>query len=312
LPYNTFAKPVLFISRCIEFAPCRWNGGLTTNEIVRALNNYVDFLAICPEIEIGLSVPRDPLQVILSRKKKSLVQINNKRDFTVSIKSFATNVFDKQKDLDGFLLRSKSPSCGAYSVKLFKAIDSTDPVAIGSGVFAEIVQKLFPLHPIIEESDLNNEDLRDYFLTRVFTLAAFRVTAKQQSRDSLQEFHTRNHVLLNCFNPRLVSLLDALFKQNFNHDVTFLASEYYSLLLRILHQRPTREISARNLFRVLHAYTRSNASPDWRDVRESLERYQKGCVSLRMLRSTLKTWAIRIRMENILEQTFCEPYPVFL
>ncbi len=306
---STFVKPRLLLSRCIEFAPCRWDGEMVTNEIVQALNNYVEFLPICPETEIGMNVPRDPLQVIISRKRKSLVQISSKRDFSALIKIYATKLFEKHKDLDGFISKSKSPSCGAYSTKLFKSIGSTTPIAIGSGLFAEIVQKLFPLLPIIEESDLTDSDLRDYFLIRIFALSSFREIEKRQSFDALREFQKRNYLLFSWFNPPLIVSMENLLKQDSERDMSRLFPNYHTFLLLLLHQRPPLEESVKNLLGAILTLSKSYSELRWRDLQELFENLPKGEVTLRGFRSALKSWATRNLCEEFLKQTFCEPYP---
>ncbi len=243
----TFVKPRLFISRCIEFASCRWDGEIINNAVVRALKDYVEFLPICPEMEIGMSVPRDSLQVIVSQTKKSLIQIKDKRDFTSLVKGFAVNFLETQKDLDGFILKSKSPSCGAYSTKLYKSAESEEPIAIGSGLFAEMVQKIFPLLPIIEESDLDDEGLRDFFLTRIFTLAAFRVVEKEQTIESLRQFQEQNENLFKRFDPALYSSMVALLTKGAEPDKARLFLNFRKHLLLLLQQRPLLDDSVKIL-----------------------------------------------------------------
>ncbi len=247
VPPVTFVKPHLFISRCIEFAPCRWDGEIINNEVVHALKDYVEFLPICPETEIGMGVPRDPLQIVVTKKKKSLVQIKDKRDFTSLIKVFAAKFLETQKDLDGFILKSKSPSCGAYSTKLYKDVESPEPIGIGSGIFADLVQKFFPLLPIIEESDLNDEGLRDFFFTRIYTLAAFRVVEKEQSIDLLRQFQGKNEKLFEWFNPALNSSMKAFLKQDSDIDKVLLFSNFRNSLLLLLQERPPFAGSVKDL-----------------------------------------------------------------
>lgn len=219
---------------------------MVDNEVVRLLTTYVEFVHTCPEMEIGLSVPRDPLQVIVSRKKKMLIQIKDKRDYTSLIKVFASKFMETHKDLDGFILKSKSPSCGAYSTKLYKSAESTEPVAIGSGLFADVVQDLFPLLPVIEDADLNYENLRDYFFTRIFTLATYRGIEKELSIELLRQFIEKNEDLFSWFNPALFSSMKILLNQASIYDRALLFSNFRNVLLLLLHQRPLSEAPIKN------------------------------------------------------------------
>ncbi len=282
---------------------------MISNEVVRALKDHVEFVPICPEIEIGLTVPRDPLQAIVSGKKKLLLQIKDKRDFSALIKVFAAKFLETHKDLDGFILKSKSPSCGAYSTKIYKTAESTEPVAMGSGLFAEIVQKIFPLIPVIEESDLNDEDLLDYFLTRVYTLAAFRVVEQALSIESLRQFQEKNEILFAWLNPALFSSMNALLKQCADIDPSFLLSNYRNSLLLLLQQRPPAEETITNLAVAISGFIHSTPQIDSHEVQDLLTKYSQGKVPLWTLRRALKAWAERMHYEKLMTQTFCAPYP---
>jgi uncharacterized protein YbgA (DUF1722 family)/uncharacterized protein YbbK (DUF523 family) len=63
---RTFAKPRVVVSRCLEFAACRYDGAMISDEWVRRLKDCVDFLPVCPEMEIGLGCPRPPIRVVIS------------------------------------------------------------------------------------------------------------------------------------------------------------------------------------------------------------------------------------------------------
>src|SRR5665647_2358994 len=68
-----FPKPVVVVSKCITFEPIRWNGQIIASEFVEKLKPYVNFVPVCPEVEIGLGVPRDPIRIVLVNGEKKLL-----------------------------------------------------------------------------------------------------------------------------------------------------------------------------------------------------------------------------------------------
>jgi uncharacterized protein YbbK (DUF523 family) len=171
---QTFVKPVVVISKCLEFAPCRYDGSMVSDEFVRGLKARVDFLPVCPEMEIGLGCPRDAIRVVSVGGELRLMQPTTGRDVTPEMRAFAAAFLGGLGTVDGFLLKSRSPSCGARDVKVFATADADEPCGSGIGFFAAAVLERFPDAAVEDESRLQNPSLCEHFLTRIFTMAEFR------------------------------------------------------------------------------------------------------------------------------------------
>ena len=130
---------------------------------------FVEFVPVCPEVEIGLGIPRDTIKIIKNKNEKKLFQSTTGIDLTDKMYSFSKHFFHKQKMFDGFILKSKSPSCGIKTTKYFKE-DSPDLAGFGSGLFTDYILKYFPYYPKEEDKRLNNVALREHFLTAIFTV----------------------------------------------------------------------------------------------------------------------------------------------
>ena len=142
--YNDFLKPKAVISKCIEFAQCRWNGNIIKSDIVRILKKYVDFLPICPEVEIGLGVPRDPIKIVKSENLK-LIQPSTMKDYTKKMEDFADNFLSSLSNIDGLILKFKSPSCGLYETKYhYDEKPGSAVIQKGPGLFGKAVIESFP------------------------------------------------------------------------------------------------------------------------------------------------------------------------
>jgi uncharacterized protein YbbK (DUF523 family) len=173
---NKWPRPVVVVSQCLGFAAVRYNGLMLEDDFVAALGRYVRFVQVCPEVGIGLGVPRDPIRIVDTGSRR-LVQPSTGRDLTESMRAFAAEWLNGVGQVDGFILKARSPSCGIRDVKTFPSIDTETPAAMGFGFFAEEVLRRFPEAAIADECQLKETDTRHQFLTRLFARACARLGA---------------------------------------------------------------------------------------------------------------------------------------
>ncbi len=169
-----FSRPKVVVSKCLEFDHCRYNGDMIRSPIVAKLKDYVDFLPVCAEMEIGLGVPRKPVRIVLDNGEHRLVQPSSGKDVTEDMTAFCTNFFDSLEDVDGFILKFRSPSCGIKDVKVYPAAIKSGAVEKTAGFFGGEVLKRYPFLPIEDEGRLRNARIKEHFMTKLFTLASFR------------------------------------------------------------------------------------------------------------------------------------------
>jgi uncharacterized protein YbbK (DUF523 family) len=177
----------------------------------------VELIPICPEVEIGLGVPREPIRLVRgggagprpgpTREARgggaALVQPATGRDVTEPMHAFSTRFLEGLPEVEGFVLKARSPSCGIHGVKLFGDAVSEQPRGRGTGMFAAAVLAAYPDHPIEREARLDNLRLLDEFLTRIFALADLReARARDASVSALATVHRRYQAMLEaCAGP---------------------------------------------------------------------------------------------------------------
>ena len=171
---KTFPRPRVVVSKCIEFAPCRYNGAMISDEFVQRLKGYVDFRPVCPEMEIGLGCPRDPIRVVKTGGRLHLVQPSTERDITEAMAEFADRFLAAVGEVDGFLLKSRSPSCGIRDVEMFAGMAEEAAVEFGAGFFARAAIERFPDAPMEDEGQLAVAAVRERFLEGISERAAAR------------------------------------------------------------------------------------------------------------------------------------------
>jgi uncharacterized protein YbbK (DUF523 family) len=196
---TNFALPNVVISRCIDFDSCRYNGQMVRASLREELAGHVALKPICPELEIGLGVPRDPIRMVAGTNEIGLVQPSTGIDLTDSMRAFAAGYLDRLGEVDGFVLKSRSPSCGIRGVNVYAGPHSREVVSSGAGRFAAAILERFPDAAVEDEGRLNDPRLREHFLTRIFTSASLRETLAERSRAALVWFHSRNKLLLMAY-----------------------------------------------------------------------------------------------------------------
>lgn len=155
------------VSSCLLGNKVRYDGGHKTNPfITNVLTNNFDFLAICPETGIGLGVPRPPIQLVEIQSQTHALGVDDKSiDVTSALTKYASQIVKEQRHLCGFILKTRSPSCGAGSTDLY----NQDGICIGktSGIFVAALQQLIPEIPVIDEESLQSQEKLAQFTEQV-------------------------------------------------------------------------------------------------------------------------------------------------
>ena len=129
------------ISACLGFEHCRYDGRLSGARGIKKRAGGVKFYPICPEVAIGLGVPRARIRLVKTAQGIRLIQPSTGKDLTAKMRRFGKSFLKKAGRVDGFILKSKSPSCGIGNVKIYSGPKSRKPVARGTGIFAALILK---------------------------------------------------------------------------------------------------------------------------------------------------------------------------
>lgn len=304
-----FARPRVVVSKCLGFAPCRWNGATMPDDHVDALRPFVDFVPVCPEVEIGLGVPRDPIRVIESGGGLRLVQPATGRDVADEMRRFSDSYLGGLRDVDGFVLKSRSPSCGIKDTKVYPGVGKVASIRTAPGFFGEAVLRMFPGLAVEDEGRLMNERIWDHFLKKLFTTARFRTTAQDGDMKDLIGFHSDNKMLLMSYNQSQMRLMGRLVANREGRPFKDLADEYRTHLGLAMAKisRPPSNINT-----VLHMLGHSSKSLTKAErsyFLDAVEKYREDVIPVAVLTGLLKSWAIRFDQEYLLGQTFLDPYP---
>jgi uncharacterized protein YbbK (DUF523 family) len=234
-------KIKLGISSCLLGENVRYDGGHKLDRFLKGTwGDYVEYVSICPEVECGLGVPREPMHLEGDIIFPRLITAHTKQDMTQRMINWARmRVVELEKEaLCGFILKSDSPSSGMEKVKVYNKKGM--PVKKGVGVFAKVFMKYFPLLPVEDERHLHNPTLRENFIERIFVLKIWReVLKKKDNIGNLVDFHTRHKLLILAHSPRHYQKMGKLVAGQENISLPELIRRYQVLLLESLQLKVT-------------------------------------------------------------------------
>jgi uncharacterized protein YbgA (DUF1722 family)/uncharacterized protein YbbK (DUF523 family) len=306
---KTVVKPRIVISKCIEFDFCRYNGQIIRSEIVSRMKPHVEFLPVCPEVEISLGVPRDPIRIIEKQTKKYLLQPNTGRDVSSEMNSFSQEYLSAKKQIDGFLLKAQSPSCGTRDVKIYPAISHSAAVRREAGFFGEQILHHFSNLAVEDEMRLQNPVIREHYFTKIFTFASFRRIKQTASLQQLLTFHTENKFLLMVYNQKELRILGNILANQNKQPLMNVISEYEQHLQKAFSKAPryTSQINVLDhAFGYISQELKENEKKFYADI---IKRFHNGQISFSVLINLVRSWVIRFEQPYLLPQTFFQPYP---
>lgn len=301
-------KPRVVISRCIEFDSCRYNGAMINSEFVLRLMPHVEFLPVCMEADMGLGVPRDPVRIVRIEGQDRLLQPSTGRDVTEGALRFTREHLANLRDVDGFLLKNRSPSCGIKDVRVYPPGEGK-AVLTGrsSGIFAREVMIAFPSLAVEDEARLLNGRIADHFLTRIFTSARFRGCAQKGTSKALMDFHARHKLLLMGYNQAAMRRLGRITASP--APVEERLREYSSELQNALRRPPNCRSWNNALMHAMGYFSDKLDAKEKQHFLRSLEWYAGGKVPLSAPLLMVRSWVLRYGEDYLLQQVLFEPYP---
>lgn len=307
-----FTRPKIVSSKCLEFEACRYNGSMVPDPFVRKLIPLADFTPVCAEMEIGLGVPRDPIRVVQTREGLKLLQPTTGMDCTKAMVDFCRSFLDALGEVDGFILKYRSPSCGIKDVKIRFEKENAPALGKGPGFFGGAILERNPFLPVEDEGRLNNFRIREHFLTRLFTLADFRRVLAAYTMRDLVSFHADNKLLLMAYNQGELKAMGNIVANREKRPPGEVLEDYREHLLQAL-AKPPRYTAGINVLMHALGYFKQGLNPREKALfLDNLELYRAGKVPLSAPVSVMDSWIVRFDQEYLARQTFFAPYPLEL
>lgn len=300
-------KPKILVSKCLGFDACRWNGVVIEEQFIKKLSDFVEFITVCPEVEIGLGVPRDPIRIIKKNGEYFLIQYKTEKDITKVMENFSKKFLKKieKENIDGVILKDRSPSCGIKDVKIFS--DKNVVVQKGSGFFAKDVVNTFTNIPVESEGRLNNLYLKENFLTKVFLISRFRNLKKEMKE--LVKFHSQNKYLFLSYNQKMLRELGTIVANLKKEDVEKVFKSYGETLLSGLKKNYRKNSYYNTLLHIFGYFKDSLKKEEKNFILKNIEDFKNDKVGLLTTLILLKSYVIRFDIDYLKEQTIFKPFP---
>jgi uncharacterized protein YbgA (DUF1722 family)/uncharacterized protein YbbK (DUF523 family) len=200
------------ISSCLLGQKVRYDGGHKRDAfLVDTFGRHVEWVPVCPELEMGMGVPREAIRLVTAGDTVRLVGTKSGTDHTDAMQAFSKSRLDRLAALDlcGYILKKDSPSCGLMRVKVWN--DGGMPTRNGRGVFADALVRRFPHLPVEEEGRLCDPRLRENFVERVFAYARLKALfTGRWTVGKLVAFHAAHKLLLLAHAPEAYKRLGRL------------------------------------------------------------------------------------------------------
>lgn len=306
-------KPKVLISKCIEHGSCRYDGSMISSDFVKRIKNHVEFITVCPEVEIGLPIPRESIRIVYRDDEKQLISSISGESCTQEMNKFAMSYSNNMasQSIHGAILKSRSPSCGIKDVKMYP---SEGRVACfptkSSGFFGGAVSENNPYLPLEDEGRLMNYDIREHFLTRIYTLARFDVMKSNLRMAELVEFHSNHKYLLMAYHQTEQKLLGKIVANHEKKELDEVLKNYEEHLKKAL-TKPLKKGKNTNMILHMFGYVSKLLSTNEKVYfLEQLELYNQNKKPLSAVMTVLYGWVIRFDVEYLKTQRIFEPYPI--
>ena len=306
-----FAKPKIIVSKCLEFSACRYDGQIINNKYINKLKKYIDFSPICPEVEIGMDIPRDTIRLIKGKNdsEKKLYQPKTQKYFTTEMNSFSKKYFNQINIVDGFILKADSPSCGISTAKIYPRTGDVAAEGRGSGLFTSHILSTFPYHPKEEEKRLNNVFIREHFYTSIFSIANYR---KVNTVDSLYKYHAKNKYLFMSYNQLLMRDMGKIAASANKKNIESIIEKYFESLLKLFRKKSRIPSNINTHMHVMGYFKKMLSHKEKTHFLNILEQYRNKQIPISSVNSVLISWINRFGNKYLEKQSFFYPFPLEL
>lgn len=306
------APPInIGISTCLLGERVRFDSGHKHDRFITdVLGSYFNFIPVCPELDVGMGVPRESVRLVGDIESPRMVGVKSGEDWTDRM-----NVYSNERvrqleshNLSGYILKSDSPSCGMERVRVYS--EKGMPAKKGRGLYADVLIKHFPLIPVEEEGRLNDAGLRDNFIVRVFSYYRLQqLYSKPFSRGALVEFHTIHKYLLMAHSPRHYTDLGRIVANAKKYKTENLMNIYAHVFMEGLKVKTTYKKNVNVLNHILGFLRSYLTAGERQDILNTIMDYHKRLVPLIVPITLLSHYIRKHNIEYIKDQIYLSPHP---
>ena len=308
---NSRHTPRLGISQCLLGEQVRFDGGHKRDRFLTdMLGQCVEWVPVCPEVEAGLGTPREAMHLVGQPDAPRLLTIKTQKDHTPTLQKFCHRKIQELKsfELDGYVFKKDSPSCGIKQVRLYQHPSS--PSRKGIGLFAQAFQTAFPLIPVEDEGRLNDAGIRENFIERIFAYHRWQnLLISGLTRRGIVAFHTQHkYFLLAHSRPHYHALgqLVAAAKQYTPHQ---LSVSYGAAFTEALKVKTTVRKHVNVLQHLLGHFKKHITKRQQQELQGLISDYHRGLTPLIAPLTLINHYVREHNIEYLADQIYLQPHP---
>jgi uncharacterized protein YbgA (DUF1722 family)/uncharacterized protein YbbK (DUF523 family) len=309
---STLSPVRIGISSCLLGERVRFDGNHKRDTfLVEVFGRHVTWVPVCPEVEMGLGVPRETMRLERHGHEIRLVTPKTGADHTDRLRTFAAQrlTFLSRERLCEYILKKDSPSCGMERVRLYSSTGVPD--RSGQGLFAAALIQRFPHLPVEEEGRLQDPRLRENFVTRVFAYQRWGQLAEQKiTRAGLQQFHAQHKFMLVAHGQTGTRHVGRILAHPGQFpDEQAWAAAYLDGFTEVMRRAPTRR-GHTNVLQHLAGYVSAPLDRDERaELTELIEQYRRGLLPLIVPVTLIRHYVRKFQVPYLLDQVYLSPHP---
>jgi uncharacterized protein YbgA (DUF1722 family)/uncharacterized protein YbbK (DUF523 family) len=301
----------LGISRCLLGDEVRYDGGHKRDSfLVDVLGRYVEWVPVCPEVEAGMGIPREPIHLVADAGSPRLLTVRGQTDVTSMMTAFSEQKIRELQELElsGFVFKKGSPSCGIERVRIFNRRGM--PARNGTGLFAHAFMEQFPLIPVEEEGRLCDPGLRENFIERMFSYHRWRALLRHPAtRQAVISFHTIHKYALLAHSRPHYQALGRLVAQANRFQPRDLLLRYGEGFMMALKIKTTIRKQVNVLNHMVGHFNTRLAPAERAELDEVIADYHRGLVPLVVPLTLVKHYVTVHDIHYLRDQVYLNPHP---
>ncbi|RDH43323.1 YbgA family protein [Zooshikella ganghwensis] len=307
---NSVSPIQVGISACLLGHKVRFNGGHKRSSFcLNQLSRIFNYVPICPEVGIGMGVPREPIRLVGNPEQpRAIGSVNPDLDVTEALQEYGAKQAKQLQHLSGYILMQKSPSCGMERVKVYQS-NGYPHRNSGTGLYAQQIMKHLPLMPVEEEGRLHDPILRENFINRVIAYHSWQQLMQELTPSALIQFHTRYKYSVLAHSPKDYSHLGQLVANIDSSNVAETANTYQHIFMKALQQRATRKTHSNVLMHILGFLKHALLQAERGEILYIIHQYRQGFLPLIVPITLLKHFIKQHGNTFIQQQMYLSPYP---
>ncbi|MFC1233627.1 YbgA family protein [Vibrio sp. F74] len=297
------------ISACVVGQQVRYDKSHKRSHFcMEELSEFADFKPVCPEVAVGLPIPRPTIRQISNGDVITVSRPDGTGDVTEALTQFGQSQAKQNDDLAGFIFCAKSPSCGMERVKIYQH-DGKGSKMTGVGMFSKQIMQHNPLLPCEENGRLNDPIIRENFITRIFTYQKWLdLKASGFTLHKLITFHSAHKYLVMSHHIESYKGLGRLLADP-QQPINEVADEYISMLMEALTIKATRR-SHTNTLHHLQGYFKKQLTKEKRkELNDQIDAYREGLLPLLVPLTLINHYLLEFPNDYLSEQTYLNPHP---